>query len=117
MIKTKLIKMLKCLDTSPQEYCSKCALNNECNRSTVIDSTIEYIENADKEIDRLNNIIKELSLFNINNRMECYNQGIKDFVEKLKQKRQWDVNIPDYVFIADINYLVNEMIGADLNND
>lgn len=88
MNKTKLIKILKCLDTPPQEYCSKYAINNECNRSTIIDSVIEYIENANKEIDRLNNIIKDLSLSNINNRMEGYNRGIKYFAENLKEKRQ-----------------------------
>ena len=36
-------------------------------------------------------------------------EAVKEFVKKIKEKRKWDIDIPDYVLIADIDNLVAEM--------
>ena len=36
-------------------------------------------------------------------------EAIKEFWEKVKTKKQWDVDVPDYVFISDGDNLVKEM--------
>lgn len=38
-------------------------------------------------------------------------EAIKEFWGKLKETRQWDVDIPEYVFTASGDNLVKEMVG------
>lgn len=38
-----------------------------------------------------------------------YEAGVKEFAERLKGKRHWDVDIPDYVFVKDIDEIKKEM--------
>lgn len=42
---------------------------------------------------------------------EIKSEAIKEFWDKLKEKRLWDVDIPDYVFVYDGDDLVKEMEG------
>jgi FtsZ-binding cell division protein ZapB len=49
------------------------------------------------ELDKLNETVKA--------------EAIKEFAERLKEKKQWDVDIPDYVYVEDIDNLVKEMVG------
>ena len=45
--------------------------------------------------------------FSIRNKIKL--KGIKEFWEALKTKKQWDVDIPEYVFVSDGDNLVEEM--------
>lgn len=45
--------------------------------------------------------------YNIRNKIK--HKGIKEFWNKLKQKKQWDVDISDYVLVDDGDNLVKEM--------
>lgn len=44
---------------------------------------------------------------------EAYFNGIKDgcrvFAEKIKKLKQWDVDIPDYVLVDDIDNVLEEI--------
>lgn len=42
---------------------------------------------------------------------QAKSEAIKEFLEILKTKKQWDVDIPDYVFFDDIINITKEMVG------
>lgn len=40
-------------------------------------------------------------------------EAIKEFAEKLKEKKHWDVDTDNYVFVNEIDKLVKQLIGGD----
>ena len=42
---------------------------------------------------------------------QAKSEAIKEFAERLKLNGYWDIDLPDYVFVDDIDNLVKEMVG------
>ncbi len=77
-----------------------------------LDNRILEIEAQKAEIERLtreNQSFADIGKFY----SEIKSEAIKEFWEKVKTKKQWDVDVPDYVFISDGDTLVKEMAGEN----
>ncbi len=40
-------------------------------------------------------------------------EAYKEFAEKLKCMKKWNVDLPDFVFVSDIDNLLKEMVGEE----
>ena len=45
--------------------------------------------------------------FNIRNKIKM--KGIKEFWHKLKQKKKWDIDMPDHIYVSDGDNLLKEL--------
>lgn len=69
---------------------------------------LDLIKRQKAEIDRLKNLNKsfaDIGKFYSEIKIEI----IKEFWEKAKEKQKWDVDIPNYVIVADGDNLLKEM--------
>lgn len=86
-------------------------VKNEKNEN-IIRLADKTIETRNAEIERLQKAIKvqDIVIEQQDYKLKrAKTEAIKEFWEKLKERRQWDVDIPEYVFTASGDNLVKEM--------
>ena len=116
MIDNEIIKAWECCKKDKFEpHCSKCPLEERSDCQIVLESEMLPLLNRQKaEIEALNKENKRLKdkyeiVFQPKAMIKA--EAVKEFAERLKEKKQWDVDIPDYVYVEDIDNLVKEMVG------
>ena len=95
-----------------------CAIKNDC-KGCYFDTheagdicAREVAKNAFNLINRQQAEIERLKKYNTEVSFKHYNDGIKEFAERLKEKLQWDVEYDNkLVFESDIDNLLKEMVG------
>lgn len=116
----KVLKALKCC-ADIESSCKPCPYMGEedCSSKSLNDA-INLIISQKEEIERLQKEVEELQARIVFWRKDMNYQpekikaeAIKEFWERLKETRQWDVDIPEYVFTASGDNLVKEMAGDD----
>ena len=89
-------------------------------RNVIYRGTVEWqakeIKRQKVEVERLQKNIDGLNIFKKNHTKVIRLQAIKEFVERLKEKLQWDVEFDNkLVFESDIDNLVKEMTEVETN--
>lgn len=105
MTDNEIIKALECC--SIKEDCKGCYFDTHeagdiCARE-VVKNAFYLIKHQRAEIERLQKYNTEIAY-------KHYNDGVKEFAERLKEKLQWDVEY-DNKLESDIDNLVKEMAG------
>ena len=122
MIDTEIIKALECcLDNSPLT-CKDCPMFNVTNSTMVCSKIVtkfalDLINRQQAEIERLNNNLSAMVVTMRNSAKATRNEAIKEFAERLKEKKQevfTAVNDSSYaVTVYKIDNLVKEMVGEE----
>lgn len=107
MTDEQIIKALECCIDG--DSCDGCPLicDDVCTDNLRAYS-LDLAKHQKSEIDGLKNIYKSPNyLGRLYNKIKS--EAIKEFWEKAKEKQKWDVDIPNYVLVADGDNLLKEM--------
>lgn len=99
--------IIKTLECCIKHECTSCSLNKMfCSDTVAIEYALELINRQQAEIERLKKHNTEVAY-------KHYNDGIKEFAERLKDKSltKWDYH--EAVDVEEIDNLVKEMVGED----
>lgn len=113
MTDNEIIKAMQCV-IGNDVSCSECeyqkALPFPSCRRMCAKNALDLINRQKAENERLQKNIDGLNIFTKNHIKVIKLQAIKEFVERLKQKLQWDVEFDNkIVFESDIDNLIKEM--------
>lgn len=115
MTDNEIIKALECCYGDNLMDCDSCPNKKTCADISVVNSVLDLINSQKTEIERLkllkptlhywyekcNDLVDELKT--------AKSEAIREFAERLKGKKYWDIDIDDYVFVNDIDNVVKEM--------
>ena len=93
------------------EYCAKRGIETIARIVKENRSQKAEIERLKSEIRNTDNALYALDRPLVEIKHEAY----REFADKVKERKQWDVDIPDYVFVSDIDNTLDELTGGSKN--